>query len=962
MRNNYEIGKLLRHAKNLSHLTVKTDSGTVFSPEHYCKKSSIDIQVKNERKKCYIIQGKPSSKNCSTTCQFKHHKTCPPGNETFCICELHSCVDHLTPTTTTKNGGIPMGLRTKKERHKNSFAYCIVIAIFSLITLLTNFFTLAKMCSCREQTVTKIFIMSLLLFNVLLAEYGIALAAYVSQEDGSWDANFCSGMTAVKIFAMAATVFCLFLLALQRAINPPADPHYNKQEQRFKAIVYVLELLVVGAMCCIMAWTKFDNWDYLCSIWQPVMTVDRLLVGIEMSYYVFLFLVLIRYPYRKVRVYFERKKEDAAFEKKKKKDERNFPVFMIVSITLTIWVIPYIITSPKYQIATLYSAPVVRLCALLFAAALHPPLFVYRHSFIFNKGCVATKADVEEGLDQCECHGMQTCRYCEEKEMISRCDTYRFTDRRKSLSMDSLPRVSKDKAKAKENKKQKVKHVSKSFPLIDMSTIEESHIEDTEEIHRLLLEKGTVTADATPNRTRSTSMKKESTISLPLLSSPLRHIFPGRKISCQGKINSKQAKLSPEKQLSLDAKTSPTSPRGREKSESSASDRSTTSTPVKSDNETDALLGPEGKSKSFKTKRKKKEKGKSKESLNSCTSPKQRLSVPGSRDSSCPTSPKDKDAPAFRVSRVPSFIPLSDAASCGSPAKKKLSASKAPSTTQSPIKKPPPPGKESKEIKPDILTTKLPSNIQGIDARAVKAPRGADRRKEWFMGKKQPEAEEQADGQVTKQPEKQSENQSEKPSQKQPERKQPERDPEQKPRKRRKKPRRKGDPKYQEFPVEQTDKIDVRHGSNDSLEWDPSYSLSDSSPSPVDEFCPPTPAPPPGSSTSVPKSQNEGEVRQSTVSNVSAGQSSVYSMDWDNTNLQLRNSVASQCDWEPYSVDEQKSSGESRETSPKKLDQPVTRLDEITSPMRTDVVVVDGASPTGSEVDTIKETKTSIQP
>jgi len=484
--------------------------------------------------------------NMSCLCRRLGHINIP-GRD-FCLCKACSVgkvsmadvdMNSITPDNDFTNSNYSQSNRTnasvgvsqdlKGERHKDSFTFSIILGTLAAVALIINLTILVRLCSCDGQSVSKIFGLSMMLFNILLAEYGIALAIYLIKDDRVWDRSFCQVMTAVKLFSMCAVIFSILCLTFQWSINPPND-EYNSQNVRFKAIVYILEGSVLGAMICILSWTKFDDWDYLCQIWDPKSTAENIIVSSEYCYHATLFLLVLRYPYKTLR----RKEPPPKYIKMKDVVEREHPIFIMALFTFLFWSLPYIVTVPQFNTCSYYLTPLVRNGSLMVGAFILPILFVIRNSRIC---CSNHKACGVNDPHVCQCKGRSSsmCYACElqHQDMISKCDKFSLGDRRKSVSLDDLKFVLNVYKNEKQCsfKIQKRKLISRSFPLINMDTIEETELEDLGQIERIFPgTKGKSFEISIEAAKQNKPISRDNSLSLPLLSpktfSPVRKKIP----------------------------------------------------------------------------------------------------------------------------------------------------------------------------------------------------------------------------------------------------------------------------------------------------------------------------------------------------------------------------------------------------------------------------------------------------
>eukprot|EP00794_Sanderia_malayensis_P015325 gene15325-16902_t len=845
---------------------------------------------------CFPIGGLVNGVNNGVHCVCSWTRKTDPNGTLFWNASLINGTNTTWPNTAGKS-----------QPYHNSFRFGIILGSVSLLALLLNFVILASMCRCKGQSVSKIFGISMMLFNVLLAEYGIALAVYLAQETSTWNKSFCQVMTAVKMFAMMAIIFALLCMTFQGSINPP-DENYNKQDIRFKAIVYILEGVMLAGMICVLAWTKFDNWGYLCSIYRPAKVSEKIIVAFEYCFHCVLFLLAMRFPYKT----FRRKEPARSYIKMRHVVEREHPVFVMVLALFLIWSVPFFVTISATGLGGPYLSPMIQNCALVFGAVILPFLFIVRNTRICCSRHTACGVN-DPRVCQCKGRGSDMCYACEiqHKDMISNCEFHSFTDRRKSLSLDDFKVLlgAYQKHTHCHMKVKKKKLISRSFPVINMDTIEEADLEDVTDIDRFFVgnAKDIELSFETPDHQKAV-LTRENTTSMPNLSSPVKS-SAGSKRVLQAKLSlspRKPSMSSPVKRSLLKKRAASfdnrlldnvTDGSGGEGSSPSASDRSTTSSPTaKSDEEGKSLLsvkktkGGEKKS-SKRLKKKKAKRAKSKDSAKSSDSLKSKESPKKSKNrlEVEPVVNTDSGSPSpNRVSRIPSFIPLCDAGKTDD----------SPSEQNSPKKKSPPssPAKSSKIAKEEDPGKSVPkrakskeeeeTELLGLDEDELN--RVPSRGPTFILVGEEDEFSNDED-EVVERPLLAKEKKSKRKAKRQ---------------------RKIDDNEELTTPLHEVDGAPI---SRKSLEWDPSYSLSDSSSSsPVDdEFKPPQPAPPP-SNYALEK------VRQMGVSNPnsphsSLGRGSSYSMDWDPTGVQIRHSLASPCEWEPYSVDEVRSTPTSPE-------------------------------------------------
>lgn len=363
--------------------------------------------------------------------------------------------DPTTTEWTTRNNN-PLS-RKDNKRHKYHYYFVASIATLSVSALIVNFVLMTKLCSCQGVPVITLFGISLMFFNMLLSIYGIALAAYLSQESFSWQKRFCQGFTSIKLFSLGSGVWTLIMLTFHYSINGAGG-----RDAEFKGIVYILEGVMLSGVFAIMAWIKLDPWCYLCSILFPETIVEWLLSGIEVWYYVIALLLLLRYP---LYLYNHRRRDPE--KKVKRKINKEHPIFIMILVSFIIWVCSYVLTVPHLGLFSREVSAVGRVCALMLVTLIQPLIYTIRNSCCCCTGngspCSSQRkrSVTEDVLLVCECSGSETCRACD-SEFVPRVkygDT-KFTESRKKESPKSNEELYKN-SKSKDPKVEKTQEIIK---------------------------------------------------------------------------------------------------------------------------------------------------------------------------------------------------------------------------------------------------------------------------------------------------------------------------------------------------------------------------------------------------------------------------------------------------------------------------------------------------------------------
>ena len=300
--------------------------------------------------------------------------------------------------------------------HKYNFYFIISISGVSMVALMLNFIFMVKLCAFSGVPVINVFSISLMFFNILCASYGIALAAYLSQEIWNWNKKFCQGFNSIKLLSLGSAVWIMILLTFHKAIRASTGDGLNSgRDAVFKGIVYILEGVMLSGVFAVMSWIKLDDWNYMCAIIHPKTTVDWLLAGIECWYYILALLLLIRFP-----VHLCKKKKDTETVEHNDKDhtDKDHPIFLLIMLSFIIWCTGYVVTLPVFDLFEFEMAAAIRVCALMIPLIFQPIIIIIRKTCCCTGiGCPCSnstdKAMGDDVLLVCECTGSETCQACE---------------------------------------------------------------------------------------------------------------------------------------------------------------------------------------------------------------------------------------------------------------------------------------------------------------------------------------------------------------------------------------------------------------------------------------------------------------------------------------------------------------------------------------------------------------------
>ena len=293
------------------------------------------------------------------------------------------------------------------REHAYHFYFILTTVSISSLAFIINFLGMMRMCCINEyMKVIELFGAGLMLFNLILSAYGMAIGFYLNFHDVNvWKSKFCQGFTSLKLFSMGINVWMLILLSFHFTVT--GNGKNVARDALFKGIVYILEGLMLSGVFAVLAWIKLDTWRYACIIWEPKTTVDWLLFGIEMLYYSVLLLLILRIPYH----FYKKRKNPKSYSS----FPNEVPIFVIVVITCIIWIIGYLVTAPIFSLFRFTFIAVIRTCVLIIPIIFQPLIFIVRNAWICKgkRPCYGKNKDDLEFELACECMGSETCPACD---------------------------------------------------------------------------------------------------------------------------------------------------------------------------------------------------------------------------------------------------------------------------------------------------------------------------------------------------------------------------------------------------------------------------------------------------------------------------------------------------------------------------------------------------------------------
>lgn len=400
----------------------------------------------------YNSKSSSSSDNCVNICSTLN--TAQSQKSVKCIC--YNCLDDKTPlvsirarrnaqNTTNNAPSVKPSASNKTSTNKNEpreTFVIVIIAAISVAAFLINFVVMVKLC-CSPLTVIDLFGTALMLFNVLLSIYGMSMALFEFNPSLGNTPTYCQFFTSIKLFSLGSALYTLTLLVFHHPIRRSVDDNLErggekeekesekkKRDAIFKGIVFILEGVMLAGVLGVLSWIKFQNWNKygLCSIIDPKGSVEELLFGIEMWYYVLSGLLVGwyfgNYLYR---LYVKFKAMRDNIKRKKNGDEeeeiknvtpyiiRDFPIFVMVSLSFSIWIGGHFIIKPNYG----KMAALIRVCSLLLPLIIQPFIYIIRNTCCCQC-CTSVKRRLntsEEMKLECKCSGECTCNNCEMDEV-----------------------------------------------------------------------------------------------------------------------------------------------------------------------------------------------------------------------------------------------------------------------------------------------------------------------------------------------------------------------------------------------------------------------------------------------------------------------------------------------------------------------------------------------------------------
>lgn len=317
--------------------------------------------------------------------------------------------------------------------------YLLVFLVggISVAAFVFNLIVMIKLV-CSPLTVIDLFGMALMLFNVILSFYGFSMAYYILRPmKAPANEKYCQFFTSIKLFALGASVYTLTLLVFHHPIRRSVDDNIErggekeekenetkKRDAIFKGIVFILEGVMLSGVLGVLSWIKFKDWLHLCAIIDPVGSVENLLFGIEMWYYVLCGLLIVwyvgNYFYRQYliienfRINLKRKKNGEEEEEMKYVTPyicRDFPIFVMVVLSFILWIGGFVVIKPSYNLFSPDNAAVIRICSTLIPLIVQPVIYIIRNTCCCricpNK---SDKASISDEMKlECKCSGECNC-------------------------------------------------------------------------------------------------------------------------------------------------------------------------------------------------------------------------------------------------------------------------------------------------------------------------------------------------------------------------------------------------------------------------------------------------------------------------------------------------------------------------------------------------------------------------
>lgn len=225
------------------------------------------------------------------------------GNENCITCRKtvrrirRSAKQPLNPQTSQKtvvgnSSGNKSNNNVPSDTKGHSNLPTIIVAIISVLALVVNIGVKIKLC-IKKRTVMDLFAISLMIFNIVLGLYGIGMVLYLRYpflKEAIW---YCQFFTSIKLFGLGSSVyamlFLIFYRSIENSIEVESDDKENKEKKRqaiFKSIAYVLQAITLSGLLGVLSWIKLKDWNHLCIILEPSNSVEKILMYIEVFYYI----------------------------------------------------------------------------------------------------------------------------------------------------------------------------------------------------------------------------------------------------------------------------------------------------------------------------------------------------------------------------------------------------------------------------------------------------------------------------------------------------------------------------------------------------------------------------------------------------------------------------------------------------------------------------------------------------
>lgn len=256
---------------------------------------------------------------------------------------------------------------------------------FGLLAVTSNFLVLLTLACNRDarKSALCVFVMNLLLGNILI---GIQIVIFSVSDtltygnfkqygEGRWEMQWCLPLFFIKSIGLILVVCSLVLVSIERILviflNSP------RHIDCCRSIGYVMESWLFAGVAAIVLWTKTGSWGYLCSTHANSKDFIDINKGIKISLFAVCFLLIILYICLLCRV--KRKNHE------NQEYRTTMRMFILILSTFIFWGLPYmvmVLVVPRFLTVTVSMQTLA--ISLTINACLHPFIYSYDNDNLEN--------------------------------------------------------------------------------------------------------------------------------------------------------------------------------------------------------------------------------------------------------------------------------------------------------------------------------------------------------------------------------------------------------------------------------------------------------------------------------------------------------------------------------------------------------------------------------------------------